>query len=203
MHVDIVEESPERLADYARVPIAFLVDATFDDHALDALERGDRAAPSPVPVPYEKDYDAHAGSHPTDWPVRFDVSRWIILGAFRDGQRVGGAVVVVGDAAVDLLGGQPDAALLWDLRVAPAVRHCGIGTALLRAAEHAAVQRGARVLRVETQQVNVAACQFYRRNGFSIEQMQRDAYPELPDEVRLLWIAALGSDARPIVGRAL
>jgi streptothricin acetyltransferase len=193
MHVDIVEESPERLADYARVPIAFLVDATFDDHALDALARGDRAAPSPVPVPYEKDYDGSPGHHPTDWPQRFDVSRWIILGAFHEMQRVGGAVVVVDDPAVDLLGGQPDAALLWDLRVAPAVRHRGVGSALLRAAEHAAVRRGARVLRVETQQINVAACRFYRRNGFSVEQVQRDAYPDFPDEVQLLWIKSLGS----------
>jgi streptothricin acetyltransferase len=193
MHVDIVEESPAHLADYASVPIAFLVDATFDDHALDALERGDLAAPTPAPVPYEKDYDGSAGHHPTDWPQRFDVSRWIILGAFHEMQRVGGAVVVVDDPAVDLLGGQPDAALLWDLRVAPAVRHRGVGSALLRAAEHAAVRRGARVLRVETQQINVAACRFYRRNGFSVEQVQRDAYPDFPDEVQLLWIKSLGS----------
>jgi ribosomal protein S18 acetylase RimI-like enzyme len=192
MHVDIVEEGTERLADYGRVPIAFRVDATFGDDALDTLARGGHAVPTPVPVPYEKDYDAIPDGRPTAWPTRFDVGRWIILGAFRGGERVGGAVVVVGDPAVDLLGGQPDAALLWDLRVAPAMRHRGVGTALLAAAENAAAQRGARVLRVETQQINVAACRFYEGNGFSIEQIRRGAYPDLPDEVQLLWSKTLG-----------
>jgi streptothricin acetyltransferase len=194
MDVDIAEEGPERLADYARVPIAFVVDAAFDDDALETLRRGGRAAPTPVPVPYEKDYDATPGGRPTDWPTRFDVGRWIILGASRAGQRIGGAVVVVGDRVADPLRGQPDAALLWDLRVAPAARRHGVGTALLQAAENAAVQRGARSLRVETQQINVAACRFYRRNGFSIEQIRRDAYPDLPDEVQLLWIKTLHPD---------
>jgi hypothetical protein len=81
------------------------------------LGRGEHAAPAPVPVPYEKDYDASPGGRPTDWPQRFDVNRWIILGAFGDGQRMGGAVVVVGDPVVDLLGGQPDAALLDEVQL--------------------------------------------------------------------------------------
>ena len=190
IHVDVVEEGPERLADYARVPIAFVVEATFDDGALDTLARGGHPAPTPVPAPYEKDYDALPGGRPTDWPTRFDVHRWIILGAFHDRKRVGGAAVVVGDAEVDP-GGRPDDALLWDLRVAPAMRHRGVGSALLRAAEHAAVRQGARVLRVETQQINVAACRFYQRNGFSIEHVQRGSYPELPGEVRLIWSKTL------------
>jgi len=172
------------------VPIAFLVEATFDDDALDTLARGGHAVPTTVPAPYEKDYDATPGGRPTDWPTRFDVARWIILGAFDAGARVGGAVVIVGDAEADP-GGQSDDALLWDLRVAPDMRHRGIGTALLRAAEQAAGRQGARMLRVETQQFNVAACRFYQRNGFTLEQVRRDAYPEHPDEVQLLWSKTL------------
>ena len=126
-----------------------VVEATFDDGALDTLARGGHPAPTPVPVPYEKDYDALPGGRPTEWPTRFDVGRWIILGAFDAGTRVGGAVVIVGDAEVDP-GGRPGDALLWDLRVAPSMRHRGVGTALLRAAEQAAVRQGARMLCVET-----------------------------------------------------
>jgi ribosomal protein S18 acetylase RimI-like enzyme len=44
---------------------------------------------------------------------------------------------------------------------------------------------------VETQQVNVVACRFYQRQGFSLERVAAAAYPSLPDEVQLLWIKAL------------
>jgi GNAT superfamily N-acetyltransferase len=40
------------------------------------------------------------------------------------------------------------------------MRGLGIGAALFRAAERWAVARGARWLKVETQNVNVAACRF-------------------------------------------
>ena len=40
---------------------------------------------------------------------------------------------------------------------------------------------------VETQNVNVRACRFYARQGFALGAVNRDAYPDLPDEVLLLW----------------
>ena len=45
-------------------------------------------------APWEKDYDAMPGQHPTSWPRRFDVSRWIVMLADSDDELVGGAVIV-------------------------------------------------------------------------------------------------------------
>ncbi|MGH7625623.1 MAG: GNAT family N-acetyltransferase [Gemmatimonadaceae bacterium] len=167
--------------------IAFEVTDIFDEQAVVALLAGKPAAGTALSAPYWKDYDSYPGNRPTDWSRRFDVSRWIILAAFADGRRLGGAVIVCDDPLIALLRECRHGALLWDLRVAPAMRTRGVGSALLRAAEEAAAQRGARALRVETQQINVPACRFYARHGFRLEQARRGAYPDLPAETQLLW----------------
>ena len=141
-----------------------------------------------------KDYDALPGNHPLDWRTRFDVRGWGVLVARRDEERVGGAVIVARSADVALLQRRADVALLWDIRVAPAVRNRGIGAALLSAAEAWARTRGARALEVETQNTNVPACRFYARHGFVLRTVRRGAYPELPDEVQLLWCKVLIPD---------
>lgn len=187
MIVRVVEDDPASLAEYARIPIGFSVHEFFDEDALAALLRGHRAVATPLAEPYWKDYDAHPDNRPTDWPRRFDLSRWTILAAYADGDRVGGAVVIVDDRQIELLRDGETHALLWDFRVAPAMRGRGVGSALVRRAEETAMRRGARILRVETQQINVAACRFYARLGFRLERVTRGAYPDLPNEMQLLW----------------
>jgi ribosomal protein S18 acetylase RimI-like enzyme len=67
------------------------------------------------------------------------------------------------------------------------------GSALFRAAEGWAGARGCGWLKIETQNVNAAACRFYRKMGCALGGIDRFAYPELPDEVQLLWWKALAS----------
>jgi ribosomal protein S18 acetylase RimI-like enzyme len=190
MTIEIRHEPPSALAAYARVPIAFEVRERLAVVAPDAGLAGLRLVPEPVTPPYTKDYDAEPGHHPTAWARRFDVARWGILAAYAGTERVGGAVVV-GAPDVELLDGRTDLAVLWDLRVAPARRRQGVGAALFRAAEAWAVARGAAWLRVETQNVNVAACRFYARQGCVLGAVDRFAYPELPGETQLLWYRPL------------
>jgi GNAT superfamily N-acetyltransferase len=151
-------------------------------------------------APYVKDYDAIPGEHPAGWAERFDVSRWGVTAAWVAGRRVGGAVVAFRTPGLDMLEGRDDLAVLWDIRVAPEARGRGVGSALFRAAEAWARARGCRQLKVETQNVNVAACRFYARQGCVLTSVHRDAYPGLPDEIRLLWYkdlvgVGLGSQA--------
>jgi GNAT superfamily N-acetyltransferase len=192
MSLEIVEEDPSCLAQYATVPIRFEVVSVFDADGIDRLRRGEEASPVAISPSYVKDYDACEGEHPAEWPTRFDIANWIILAAYLDGTRVGGAAVAVNDSRLELARDSAELGLLWDLRVAPDVRHRGVGSALLRAAEVAAARRGVRVLRVETQQVNVPACRFYQRNGFVLERVAPAAYASLPHEVELLWVKQLG-----------
>jgi hypothetical protein len=42
-------------------------------------------------------------------------------------------------------------------------------------------------LKIETQNVNAAACRFYRKMGCTLGAIDRFAYDELPGEVQLLW----------------
>lgn len=86
-----------------------------------------------------------------------------------------------------MLEGRSDLVVLWDLRVAPEVRGQGIGSQLFRAAEAWAAARGCVELKVETQNVNVAACRLYRRNGCTLSQAVPGAYEASPAEVQLIW----------------
>ncbi|GJG85938.1 hypothetical protein tb265_11190 [Gemmatimonadetes bacterium T265] len=194
--VAVVDESPAdaaALAAYARVSIAFVVREVLACTPVRGGLGGLALAPRAVERPYVKDYDAVDGG-PSGWITRFGaaaVARWGVLAAYaggaQAGTRVGGAVVVHADPAVDLLGGRRDLAVLWDLRVAPSYRGAGVGRALFAAAGAWARARGARRLEVETQNVNAPACRFYARQACVLGAAHRFAYPELPDEVQLLW----------------
>jgi GNAT superfamily N-acetyltransferase len=195
--IEIREEPPSTLAQYAQLSIAFEVRAVLD---VEPLERGLgslRLVAAPVAEPYVKDYDADPMHHPTQWPARFDMRRWGILAAWRAGARVGGAVIAWDTDVTRPEESRRDLALLWDLRVAPHARGLGVGRMLFRAAEWWATSRGARWLQAETQNVNVPACRFYARQGCTLGAVHRFAYPALPHETQLLWYKALHSSPRP------
>ena len=177
------------LSEYARVPIAFEVRAVFDvaDDGSGGFTLSERA----IHPPYVKDYDLL--DRPQSWPERFDVSNWGWFAARMDGRCVGRAVVAYDTPGLNLLEGRRDIALLWDVRVAPDARGQGAGAALLRAAEAWAAARGCRWMKIETQNINVPACRFYVRQGCRLGAVDPAAYPELPDEVQLLWYRDLAS----------
>lgn len=189
--IEIREESPAGLDAYATVPIAFTVHRVLEVRVADGGLGGFVLEEREVSAPYVKDYDA-AGNGPAGWPLRFDVARWGLLSAWIDGRRVGGAAVVADDERIEMLERRRDLAVLWDLRVAPDVRGAGVGSALLRAAEGWARSRGCRALKIETQNVNVAACRFYARHGAVLGAIHRFAYADCPDEAQLLWYKDIG-----------
>ena len=181
------------LAELGRVPIAFTVERVLDvverDGGLGGLALVERRLASGET--YVKDYDAMQGEGPARWAARFDLARWGLLLAREDGEVVGGAVVARDTPGVHMLEDRRDLAVLWDLRVAPARRGAGVGTALFRAAAAHAWAHGCRQLKIETQNINVAACRFYARRGCTLGAIHRFAYPGLPDEVQLLWYRTL------------
>jgi GNAT superfamily N-acetyltransferase len=188
VRIDIAEESPETLAEYARIPIAFevrsVLDVTAHASGLGGLLLPERL----LDRPYVKDYDALDSGSPINWAARFDLSRWGFFVARVDGTRVGGAAVAFDTPGVGMLEGRRDVASLWDIRVAPEIRGRGVGGALFHAAEAWAGARGCVRLNVETQNINVPACRFYARQGCELGAMRRFAYVGLPDEVQLVWV---------------
>lgn len=184
MEIEVAEEPIGAVAGLARVSIAFEV-----DRVLDAEARGDGGfalAERRIDAPYRKDYDVLDGG-PATLAGRFDVGRWGFVAARLGGELVGGAVVAFDTPGVEMLEGRRDLAVLWDIRVAPRVRGRGVGAVLFRVAEAWARGRGCRELKIETQNVNAAACRFYAAMGCELRRIDRHAYPGLPGEIQMLW----------------
>jgi GNAT superfamily N-acetyltransferase len=191
MRVEVSEQTLTALAEYASVPIAFEVNTV-----LEVTEQGKNfgefiLTERRLDVPYVKNYDAIAGEQPHLWARRFDLSNWGVFMARVEGKYVGGVVVAFNTPDLIMLEGRDDLAVLWDIRVSPEVRGQGVGSALFRAVERWAEARGCQHLKVETQNINVPACRFYARQGCVLTAVDRYAYPELPEEIQLLWYKAL------------
>ena len=186
MSIEVVEDEARDLTAYESIPIAFRVSEIIEAVPEPTGRSVDLRARA-IATPYTKDYDAYDEGSPVGWTSRFGAAKWGILAAYVNGERVGGAVVVAHDSTIDLLEGRRDLAVVWDLRVAPAFRRTGVGSALMAAALHWARDRRTRVLKVETQNINVAACRFYQRHGFILGAVHVGAYAAFPDEVQLFW----------------
>lgn len=187
MDIEIIQESLDNLPAHGQVPIAFevrrVLDLTVADSGLGGFVLRERKLESP----YVKDYDSIGGNRPGDWSKCFDIANWTLHSAWIDDRRAGGVVIAVKTEGLDMLERREDLALIWDLRVAPDLRGRGLGSALLTAAEACARAQGCKQLKVETQNINVAACRFYAQQGFTLGAIHRFAYPLLPNEIQLLW----------------
>jgi GNAT superfamily N-acetyltransferase len=179
------------LAEYARIPIAFEVREILElGTSVDALA-GRPLVARPLSAPYTKDYDAFVEEGPLRWAGSFDLSYWQLFAATIGGRNVGAAAVVLGSPEVEMCEARSDLAVLWDIRVPFEERRHGVGSALLRAVEEWARAKGARCLKIETQDTNVPGCRFYARHGYMLGAIRHHAYPQLPDEIQLLWYKQL------------
>jgi GNAT superfamily N-acetyltransferase len=181
----ISEQSLDDLVAYARIPIAFEVRSVLD--VTDDGAGGFSLTERPVATPWIKDYDAVPGEGPLAWAARWDLSRWGVLAAFLGAARVGGCAVARDTPGVEMLSGRADLAVLWDLRVAPELRRRGVGARLFAAACAWAAAHGCTEMKIETQDVNVGACRFYRAQGCELRAVDPNAYPRLPGEAALYW----------------
>ncbi len=183
----IVEETSDVLPEYGSVPIAFEVSSRFRVERVSCGLGGIRLIEEAVKPPYIKDYDE------PDGPERlarrsWDLSNWIFLGAFRERERIGGAIVAFHVDDMNYCEGREDLAGLWDIRVRPDDRGRGVGKSLFQHAETCARNRGCNQLKIETQNTNVAACRFYARMGARLGKVHMYAYHgEGLDEVELTW----------------
>jgi ribosomal protein S18 acetylase RimI-like enzyme len=188
--LEIRTDAIAQLAEYATVPIRFEVASVYELEMPAGGPGGFVLRERRLAAPWIKEYD-HAGNQPADWALQFDLGNWGLLGAHLAGRRVGGAMIAWNSPDVDMLEGRQDLAVLWDIRVAPEARGQGVGAALFAAVEQWARARGCRWLKIETQNINVPACRFYRRQGCELGAIHRFAYPDLPDEIQLLWYKQL------------
>jgi GNAT superfamily N-acetyltransferase len=190
MVVRIQEMGADSLSQYGQISIAFEVKSVFCIDLIDGGLGGIKLREGKVVPPYIKDYDAYEGGGPERWPRRFDISNWGIFFALDGTCSLGCAVVAFNTPGVHMLAGRTDLSVLWDLRVHPDFRRCGIGAELFNYAVNWSRKRGCKQLKIETQNVNVPACRFYAKQGCQLGEINRHAYvgqPEVAHEVMLIW----------------
>jgi len=182
----LIEEIPiTGLAEYGKIPISFEVKSVYevlgDDPATaELIEKA-------LPKPWIKDYDAIKGEEPIRWATRWDISKWGMLVAQIEGQWIGGCVLAYNTDGVYKLKGRDDITVLWDLRVHPEFRRQGVGKRLFESAIQWTKSRNCKKFKIETQNINVDACKFYKNQGCLLEKINRTAYKEFPDEIELIW----------------
>ena len=198
MELQISEESVSTLSEHGHVPIAFEYERILELRIMDNGLGGFVFSERHLAASQIKDYDAIEAERPASWAEQFDVSRWGFIVARANGERIGGAVIAFDSAGVDMLERRRDLAVLWDIRVHPAWRGQGVGTSLFEAAERWAAQRGCSQLKVETQNTNLAACRFYAGQGCILGAINRLAYPNMPNEVQMLWYKDLVVHGDPV-----
>ena len=190
MHLEIREVGADSLRQYAEIPVAFEVRSVFRVDLLDDGLGGIRLQEEQIATPYVKDYDGSEDGGPERELKRFDIRNWGIFLALKGERAVGGAVVAFDTPGVHMLQDRSDIAVLWDIRVHPDLRRCGIGSRLFGEAGNWARKRACRLLKVETQNVNIAACRFYASQGCRLGEINRYGYaghPQVGHEVKLVW----------------
>ncbi len=187
MGIKIVEISSSRLAEYASIPIRIKVKSILQPVLVEDGLGGILLRETPVETPYVKDYNSY-GEYPTDWPKKFDVSKWVFLLAMDGETPVGAATVAFDTTGVFMLEARWNLSVLWDIRVKPEAR--GVGIPLFRYAANWSRIRGCTQMKIETQNINIPACRFYQRMGARLGEIHRYGYAAIPavaDEVMLNW----------------
>ncbi len=194
MGISIEAINPDRLADYANVPVICSVQSILAIDEIDGGMGGLDFHERPVQFPYTKNYDAYSHGGPLQWHEQFDISKWGLLVAVEAGKVIGGATVALNTPTAGMSDGRSDLAVLWDIRVLASSQRHGVGATLFRNAAAWAKSRGSGMLEVETQNVNVGACRFYKKMGCRLSRIDRYAYAahrQIADEVMLIWCLKL------------
>lgn len=191
MNVQIREEDSASLGRYAETPMAFTVDRMLvvEETGFGGILLKEHQ----VTPPYTKDYDADPGEGPLSWVKRWDLSNWVFLAAFSGDKRLGGAAVAWNTPGLFMLEERQDLAVLWDIRVQPEHQGKGVGSQMFAAAEAWAISKRCQYLKIETQNINVPACRFYQKQGCVLGGINKFAYPDLPDEICLMWYKDLAT----------
>lgn len=102
---------------------------------------------------------------------------------------VGGAVLCSHSSELNMLEGREDLGVLWDIRVDSGYKHCGVGQSLFQLVKDKAENLGLIQLKIECQNNNVPAVDFYFKQGAHIGAVNRYAYygnKDAADEVQFL-----------------
>ncbi len=182
----IVEEiNEDKLYDYSQIPMLVNVSSIYEldkiNHGLGGILLKETKV-----NPYVKDLGKE--EDPLSWTKDFDTKNWAFFIVYDKSVTIAGATLVYQTKEVKMLDNRDDLCVLWDIRVHPQYKKKGIGKALFRTCVEWAKSRECCQIKIESQNNNVPACQFYVQNGCELGEINEYAYyGEYDDEVRLIW----------------
>ena len=138
--------------------------------------------------PYIKDLSIYECA--TEYEKKFNITNWRFYMAFDSNIPVGAMTVAGKTDGLNMLNGREDACVLWDIRVADAYKHNGIGQKLLDMGVLNAKKDGYQQMIIECQNNNVPACKFYQKQGAVLSKIDMYAYylePEVRNEIQFIW----------------
>lgn len=138
--------------------------------------------------PYIKDLSKYERA--VHYENEFDITNWRFYMAFSGDVPVGAMTIAGKTEGLHMLSGRTDACVLWDIRVADAYKHNGIGQELLKMGIAGAKSDGYGQMIIECQNNNVPACKFYQKQGALLSKIDMYAYysePEVRDEIQFVW----------------
>ena len=187
--VKIKKENFSKLSDYSKIPISFQVESVYRIELKKAGIEGLDIYEEKVETPYLKDYDVFES--PLVWPSKFDLKNWAVFFAYINKKIVGGATVALNSKNVKMLDGRDDISVLWDIRVMPKYRNKSVGSKLLEKCESLAKRKKCKMMKIETQNINVEACKFYKSHDYFLGGYHQFGYACCPDEIMFLWYKKL------------
>lgn len=157
-------------ARYASVPMHISGDSIY------RLKR-----PNPFTLALKKEARAAfsfevSDENPESWKSFIALDNFRMVGICHGQTSVAAMSLVHDNPSVRMLDGRKDMLLVWDLRVHPDHKGKGYGRALIEYAIREAETLGVNHLRIETQNTNPNAVDFYHAMGFELAQIREHAY---------------------------
>ena len=182
----------EYFPEYDKIPMIVHVSRVYKIDKINRGLGGFTFTETPV-EPYIRDFCTGEDESVEQWK-RFDLSKWAFFMAF-DGERpIGAATIASRDNEVNMLSGRNDLAVLWDIRVDDEYKHKGIGQTLFDMAVKWSRDTGLIQMKIECQNNNVPAVNFYHKQGAVLAVVDEYAYynePEYRHETQFIWFLDL------------
>ena len=178
---------------YDQIPMRVNVKSYYKIEKINRGLGGFILVETPVETPYIRDFCLGDDETVTRWE-RFNLANWAFFMAF-DGERpVGAATIASRDKNANMLSDRDDLAVLWDIRVDEKYKHQGIGQNLFDMAANWSRGQGLIQMKIECQNNNVPAVNFYHKQGAVLSAIDEYAYynePEYRHETQFIWFLDL------------
>lgn len=196
--MNIIIESTDQncLDEYSQISIRFevksILEVSFKNNGLNGIQISEK----PIDKPYFKNYDEFES--PQDWTNKWDTSKWgFFIARNNENKIIGGMTIAYDTENVLMLEGRKDMSVIWDIRIDSKYRRTGIGSILFQKAIEFSKERNCKTIKIETQNNNVQACQFYLKQDCYLGGIHPGVYNEFPSEIQLLWYKKISNEELP------